>query len=333
MVVLITGITGLVGSAIARKFLDNGHQIKALVRKNANENNIADFKNQIEIVEGDILDIFSIDTALVGVDYVVHSAAMVSYAPKDKEKMFKTNIEGTTNIVNACLLQNIKKLCFISSIASLGKPSNILDNTNQSIGIDETHKWEDSDLNSNYAKTKYLAENEVWRAAAEGLNTVIINPSVILGEGNWHNSSLQLFKYVHNLKPFYTLGSLNYVDVTDVAEICYSLTLSDIINERYVISAGIISYKQLFDQIAKRFKVKSPNIFVKPWLINIIWRWEAIKSFITGYAPLITKETAKTAQTKIIYKNDKIKKQLNFEFKTLDNTLNRVCTYFLSHNK
>jgi dihydroflavonol-4-reductase len=332
MVALITGVTGLVGSAVAKELLSQGCQVRALVRDISSASKVAALSDKIEVVEGDILDIFSLEKAFEGVDYVVHAAAMVSFSPKERDQMYKVNVEGTANVVNVCISSKIKKLCFISSVAALGRPAQNLSKTGEQIQIDENQKWENSETNSHYAITKYLAECEVWRGQAEGLSMVILNPSIVLGEGDWTRSSTQLFKYVFDEKPFYTQGFLNYVDVLDVAKAAGLLLFSDIQNERFCISAGLVSYKTFFESIADSFGKKRPGIEVKPWLMNIIWRFEAVKSWITGRAPLITKETAKTSRLKILYRNDKVKKALRFEFRPLEDTINRVCGYLANKN-
>ena len=223
MVVLITGITGLVGSAVAKEFLSRGFQVKALVRSLLSVSYVKSISENIVCVEGDVLDVFSLEEALKDVDYVVHAAAMVSFAPKDRVEMQKVNIEGTANVVNACLVGNIKKLCFVSSVAAFGRPGHAIIKKMGEIVIDENQKWEDSETNSTYAVTKYQSECEVWRGQAEGLSTVIVNPSIVLGESDWNKSSSQLFKYVFDKKPFFTPGNLNYVDVKDVANCIVTL--------------------------------------------------------------------------------------------------------------
>ena len=329
MVALITGISGLVGSAIARNFLQKGLIVKALVRENSDLSLIQDIVSSITIFEGDILDILSLENAMEDVDYVVHSAAMVSFSPRDKTNMEKVNIEGTANVVNVCLSRKVKKLCFISSISALGRPSKMEDTSNLDVKVDELQKWTESESNSHYAKTKYLAEAEVWRGEAEGLKIIVVNPTIVLGEGDWLKSSTKLFKYVYDEKPFYTSGYINYVDVLDLAEIVEKLTVSEISGERFAVTAGLVSYKDFFEKIAKELNKKPPYFLVKPWLMAIVWRFESLKSWLFGSIPLITKETAKTSSLKILYSNNKISNTLNYRFKDLDKTLERVCGYLL----
>ena len=327
--ILITGITGLVGSFTARYFLKSGFQVVGLKRENSDLSLLKDIENKIVWHEGDILDILALEKSIENVDYVVHAAAIVSFAPKDRKKMFKTNVEGTINVVNLCLEKNVKKLCFVSSIAALGRKISNEKMLNHTIKIDEKATWEEDKLNSNYGKTKYLAEMEVWRGQSEGLDSVIVNPSLILGEADWNKSSTQLLKYVYDEHKFYPEGNLNYVDVEDVAACIYKLTTSDISNERFILSAGQIIYKDFFEEVALRFYKKAPSILLGKSLTGIVWRFEAIKSFFTGNAPLITKETALSSNHSFEYENDKIKKTLDFSFKSLDQSLDRICKNLL----
>lgn len=331
--ILITGITGLVGSFTARQFLKSGFQVVGLKRENSDLSLVQDIENQIVWHEGDVLDILALEQAIEKVGYVVHAAAIVSFAPKDREKMFKTNVEGTINVVNLCLEKHIKKLCFISSIAALGRKTPNEKTLNHLIKINEKATWEENPLNSNYAKTKYLAEMEVWRGQSEGLDSVIVNPSLILGEADWNKSSTQLLKYVYDEHKFYPEGNLNYVDVLDVAQCIYKLTISDISDERYILSAGQITYKDFFEKVAQLFHKKAPSILVGKSLTGIIWRLEAIRTFFTRDAPLITKETALSSSHSFEYENNKVTKALDFSFNNLDDSLDRICANLLQKNK
>ena len=323
--ILITGITGLVGSFTARHFLKLGFTVAGLKRQNSDLSLVQNLENQIVWYEGDILDILSLEKAIENVDYVVHAAAIVSFAPKDRDIMFKTNVEGTINVVNICLEKKIKKLCYVSSVAALGRKIPNENTENHVIKIDEKATWEENELNSNYAKTKYLAEMEVWRGQSEGLNSVIVNPSLILGEADWNKSSTQLLKYVYDEHNFYPEGNLNYIDVLDVADCIYRLLISDISDERFILSVGQISYKDFFAKVARKFNKKPPQTLMGKSFTGIVWRLESIRSFFTGNAPLITKETALSSSHFFEYPNDKIKNALNFSFKDLDESLDRIC--------
>ncbi len=313
--IFITGATGLVGSYIAKQFFDAGYYIKALRRKNANTNWLGEWAKQVEWIEGDILDLKQLEANIKDEDIVIHSAALVSFRAKDRKAMMQTNVEGTANLVNICLDKKIKKFLHISSIASLGRKKGAIE-------IDEESKWEDSDYNTNYAESKYLAELEVWRGINEGLPAVILNPSLVFGASDWSRTSMQLFKYVADGKKFYPIGSCNYVDVRDIAKATLLLTESNIVAERFILSAGNILYQELFAKMAKLMQKKSPSIAVSPFLSEVAWRLNALWAMLTFSSPTITKETARNASRHFIYQNEKIKKFLpDFSFRSLDDTL------------
>jgi dihydroflavonol-4-reductase len=324
MKILITGATGLVGSTVARQFLAENHTVFALFRPGSDRSLLADIENKIQWIEGDVLDISSLEKAIEDVEYVVHTAAVVSFVPRDRKMMYKVNMEGTANVVNVCLKYEIKKLCHVSSIAALGRPDSRKIIGGQDLVIDEEQRWEESPENSEYAKSKHLAELEVWRGMAEGLNAVIVNPTLILGEGDWSKSSTQIFRYVYQEKPFYTEGIANYVDVQDVARAVAALLFSDVSGERFLLNAGSISYQSLFNSIADAMGKKRPSFKVGPGLAAIIWRIEAVRTWLMGTKPLITKETAQSSARRFRYDNGKIKKTIGFEFQPIEKTIARV---------
>ncbi len=330
MNILITGATGLVGSAVARRFLTENHTVYALFRPGSDRSLLKGAEASIHWIEGDILDTSSLEKALKGIDFVIHSAAVVSFVPRDRDMMYKVNREGTANVVNACLKSDIKKFCHVSSIAALGRPDPRKVVPGVDTVLDETQRWEDSPENSEYAKSKYLAELEVWRGVAEGLNAVIVNPTLILGEGDWDKSSTQIFRYVYREKPFYTEGMANYVDVLDVAEIIFQLLFSDISGERFLLNADSISYQNLFNTIADAMQKKRPSLRVGSGLAGVIWRIEAVRTWLMGTKPLITKETAQSAARRIKYDNRKIKNALRFNFQPLEKTVTRVSESLMS---
>ncbi|MCA0364209.1 MAG: NAD-dependent epimerase/dehydratase family protein [Bacteroidetes bacterium] len=333
MKVLITGATGLVGASLLRKLVDIGYEVNVLVRNSADfKVQFSDFKN-IKIFEGDILDVSLLSVATANVDWVIHSAAVVSFIPKDRANLYKTNVEGTANVVNACIENKVKKLLYVSSVAAFGRPTINKENKDQTFNVNEKQKWEDSETNSHYAISKFKGEQEVWRGMAEGLDVVVVNPSIIFGEGDWNRSSTKIIKYIFDEKPFYTTGFLNYIDLEDLVNISVKLLESDIKNERFCISAGMISYKDFFEKVASRFGKKAPSIEVKSFWLAIIWRLEALRSLILGTEPLITRETAISASMKIHYDNSNIINALDYKFNSLEKTLNRICPYFISKSQ
>ncbi|MDX1903458.1 MAG: NAD-dependent epimerase/dehydratase family protein [Thermonemataceae bacterium] len=319
--VFITGATGLVGAYLTRSFVEKGYSVKALKRPQSAIAHLEDLR-KIQWIEGDILDILTLENAIEPEDIVVHAAAVVSFNKIDKIMMQKINIEGTANMVNIALEKNIKKFIHISSIASLGRKKG------QTI-IDETSQWEDSELNTIYAETKYLAELEVWRAFSEGLQGVILNPSLVFGVGDWNKSSLQIFKYVAQNKKMYPLGDANYIDLRTIAEAVLAFAENDITNERFILNAGSLPYKVLFEKIAEKIEKKPPHIPITPFIAALAWRLSSFISFFTRKKSVITKETALSSQKKFFYDNKKIKNALpDLNFYDIDETISWVVSEY-----
>lgn len=328
--ILITGANGLIGSFVVRRCLEAGETVRAIRRTDSDLSLLADVHQRVEWVEGDVLDVSSLDRALDGVTHVVHAAAIVSFVPRDRARMHQVNIEGTANVVNACLRAGIQKLVYVSSVAALGRPAPRQGTlAGEPVVITENQKWEESPMNSEYARSKYGAELEVWRGLAEGLPVVIVNPSVVLGEGDWRRSSTALFKYVFDEKPFYTAGTLNYVDVLDVAELIFRLLRAEHSGERYILSAGRVSYQTFFEQAAAVLGKRPPRYLIHPVLAEMAWRVEALRAWLTGHAPFVTKETARSAQHHFFYPNTKIREALDYEFRPIEATLVRIGAAFL----
>lgn len=313
--IFVTGASGLVGSHLIQSLLAKGKKVRALYRQAVP---VFAGSEQCEWIQGDILDVISLTAALEGVDYVYHCAAIVSFAPGAAAKMIQSNVDGTANVVNACLVQKVKKLVFVSSVAALGR-------IRETEAIDESMHWTPETSNSVYGQSKYLAELEVWRAMEEGLPMAIVNPVIILGAGDWNNGSSGIFKSAYNEFPWYTNGMSGFVDVLDVVDAMQLLMESNVTGQRYVLSADNLHYRSLFNSIAAAFNKRPPNKKVTPLLANIVWRLEAIKGMITGKAPLLTKETAATAQAIVRFNNEKFLKAFPaFQYRKLEDTIIRV---------
>jgi nucleoside-diphosphate-sugar epimerase len=313
--ILVTGANGLVGSFLCKELIGKGYKVKALVRKNSDTTLLKEVADTLEIHTGDVNDVGSLLDAIEGVDCIVHTAAVISFWSKRNDEMFQTNVEGTKNILNAALECGVKKFIHISSIAAIGrKTSDTL--------ITEANTWEESALNTRYAVTKHQSELEVYRAVEEGLNAVILNPSIILGPGLKGTSSVRLFEYIEQKNKFYTEGYINFVDVRDVVRsIVFFIENQTQSGERFIVNAGIVTYKDFFDTIAEVLNVKPPKISAKPWMRKFAWRLYALKSLFTGKEPLITKETASVSSHKFEYQSDKLKKTSNIAFKPLKETI------------
>jgi len=317
--ILVTGGSGLVGKELIKQLLAQGKEVTATYHTTP----LPDFHSSLlKQVHCDILDVAEVEDAMQGIEQVYHCAAIVSFNKKTKKHLFKVNIEGTANIVNAALDAGVKKLLHVSSVSALsGNHSNDI--------ITEKMKWNDKTTNSNYSKSKYLAEMEVWRGMGEGLDIAIVNPTIILGVGDWNAGSSQMFKSVYNEFPWYSDGVNGFVDVEDVAKAMILLMDSNIAGERFILNAANKSYEDIFKLIAKGFNKKPPYKKVSPSLAQLIRRLEAVKSFFTGKDPLVTKETTRTAFAKRNFDNNKFIKYFpDFSYTPIEETITNTCSLF-----
>ena len=318
--VLVTGGTGFIGAYIIQELITKGYSVKALHRSNNFPFYISkETLSKVEWIQGDILDVVTLENAMENVDAIIHSAAIVSYDKKLREQMYRINVEGTANVVNLALEKNIKRLIHISSVAAIGR-------TAKGQTVDEEKKWVTSSLNTHYAISKQKSEMEVWRAMAEGLSAVIVNPSTVLGFGNWNSSSTAIFKNIYHGFSWYSEGENGFVDVKDVAEVAVALIDAEITGQRFILNGDNWPFRKLFNSIADQFKKPQPHRLATPFLGEIAWRLEHLKSYFSGHRPLLTKESAKVAQSRTNFDNSKILKALpGFNFTPLQQTIEIAC--------
>jgi nucleoside-diphosphate-sugar epimerase len=323
--VLVTGGTGFIGSYIIKELVQKGYAVRALRRSTSKLPFFisAEIFDKIEWVDGDVLDVVSLENAMQSADEIIHAAAIVSFYKKDKKKMMQVNVEGTANVVNMALEKNISRFVHVSSVAALGR-------TITGDIVNEEKKWQLNKLNTNYATSKYKAEMEVWRGIGEGLNAVIINPSTVLGFGDWNTTSCRIFKTIYDEFPWYTTGINGFVDIEDVARATVLSMESNISEERFIVNGDNWSFQKLFNAIADCFKKRHPYKEATPFLAGLAWRMERIKSFFKGDKPMLTKENARVAQSKTYFDNNKILKALpQFSFTPLQNTIEKACKKYL----
>jgi nucleoside-diphosphate-sugar epimerase len=325
--ILVTGGTGLVGAHLLLQLTANETEIRAIYR---NEKNIRKTQSlfqlygkenqfhKIQWMEGDIIDVPSLEKAFQDVTHVYHCAALISYNPKDENKLRKTNIEGTANIVNFCIDYKISKLCHVSSIAALGdlKPNETT--------ITEETEWNPEHYHSDYAISKYGAEMEIWRGQQEGLNVVIVNPGVIFGAGFWQQGSGVFFSAVQKGFPFYTNGTTGYVSATDVASVMIQLMQSDISGERFSVIAENQSFKDVIFQIAEKLGAKKPKFEAKPWMLAVGWRLDWLSAIFFNTKRRLSKYSTRSLLSSDTISNAKIKNALNFEFQRIESVIAEV---------
>jgi len=324
--IFVTGGTGFLGSYIIQELVLQGRPVRALRRKSNFPFYIhPGILGKISWVEGDILDVNGLLENLEGCSQIIHAAGLVSFVPADKKKLFKVNIEGTANLVNAAIELGITDFIHVSSVSALGR------NGTDKL-LDENKKWEGVRDQSNYGISKYFGEMEVWRGMGEGLSPLIVNPSTLLGYGDWNHTSCGLFKTAFREFPWYMSGENGFADVEDTARAIIALMDSGHRNERFIISSENRSYREIFNWMAAGFGKKQPSRKATPFLAGLAWRKENIKSLFTKKRPLITRESVAIANRRSIYNNQKLVKTLpSFHFRSLEDSIFEACERYLNN--
>lgn len=319
--VLVTGASGFVGQHLVRALSRSGARVRALYNRHAPSAELLALPG-VEWHPCDLLDIYEVEEAMQGIAQVYHCAAVVSFQRQDKARMLHFNVQGTVHVVDEALAAGVEKLVFVSSVAALGRSEHNKE-------ITEEEQWEESRYNSAYGLSKQQAELEVWRGMGEGLDAVVINPGIILGEGNWETGSARLIKVVHGEFPFYTGGVNGWVDVQDVVQAMTRLMNSNISGERFILSAGNFAYREVFTEMAQALGRKPPHIPAGPFMTGLIWRWNALKTALTGKKFTVTRETAANAQKVARYNNSKLLQFLpDFGYTPLPETISRMARAF-----
>ena len=331
--ILVTGGTGMLGAHLLFHLMQSGEKVRATYRSKHSLKNVKKvfdyytedvnaLYSKIDWVLADITDVPALELAFKGIEKVYHIAALVSFDEADYKKMQAINIGGTANIVNLSIAYSVKKLCFVSSIASISK------STGKAF-IDETDEFNLETNNYGYALTKHGAEMEVWRGAQEGLDVIVLNPGIILGSGFWHENSGALFSSIYKGSPFYTEGITGFVGIDDVVRVLMKGMNSDIKNERFILVSENLSFKNVLFLIADFFEKKRPKIKVNRFIAEIGWVAFWVKAKLTGKKSAFTKHTAKTINNHSYYANEKVKNTFDFEFEKIQSSVKRICNDYI----
>lgn len=289
-------------------------------------NNAKKLLQSVTWVEPDLLNPAEVTDLLQDIHVVYHCAAMVSFAPKHKESMRMVNPAVTANLVNAALHHNTSYFAHVSSVAAIGKPKS------QQETITENTEWLPGPEHSNYAVSKYYAELEIWRGIEEGLSAGIVNPSIILGPGNWHKGSSAIFKRYSENFAYYSEGSTGFVDVRDVVKILLTIADKKVTGERFIAVGKNATYRQLANLITDAYGLKQPTKKPNKLLIGLLWRAEKLRSILFGTEPLLTQETAHAAQQNWTFSNQKAQDKLGIHFTDLEKSVAEFCTYYKQQN-
>lgn len=326
---LVTGGTGIVGVHVLLELAQAGRAVRALHREGSDRGIVervfkhygaGDLVDRIEWAEGDLLDVSALAEAMQSVEHVYHAAAIVSFDPRLARAMYAANVQGTGNLVNSAIDAGARRLCHVSSTAAIGRAPAETERT-------EDMLWVDDGNTSDYARSKYLAELEVQRGIAEGLDAVIVNPCVVIGPGAGTRSSMALVDRVRRGTGWYTTGSNAFVDARDVAACVRLLMEHGPTGERYLLVGENADYRMLFDLLSDGFGNPRPTAEAKPWMLGLAWRAEALRARLIGRSPLITRATVESSLNRRRYSNAKATKALAYRFRTLAESVANVVSF------
>lgn len=333
--ILVTGATGLVGSHLLWHLLQGNEKVKAIRRTSSKTDALRTvfsfytqqpeiYLDKIEWMIADVNDKSSLLEAMKSVTDVYHCAAVVSLG-KGSETLTDTNVAGTRNMVEAALASNIRKFCFVSSIAACGKAK-------ENDAIDEKAVWEENTERNAYSKSKYYSEQEVWKGIKNGLNAVIVNPGVILGVSGAETGSAALFYQVRKGMPFYTLGGSGYVAVQDVVKAMIALMQSGIAGERFILVGENCTNKQILTWIARGFGKTPPFINMRKEILLPVGYLSEMAGRIFRFQPLIDRSLARTALNKEVFSSEKIISTISIRFTSIETCIQEVCTFMKDKN-
>jgi nucleoside-diphosphate-sugar epimerase len=308
---VITGATGYLGAHLCGHLLQRGENLLCLRRESSSMNSFERIlslyalsetdQKRINWVNGDIMDPLRMLEVINEGDRVYHCAAEVTFAHSSNKLMELINVKGTANIVNACLENKAYKLCHVSSIGALGKAAD------GELIHEETYRTHLSKTKG-YGYSKYLGELEVYRGIAEGLNAVIVNPSVIIGPGDTHQGIGKVKQFVKRGLQYYPSGSSAWVDVRDVASAMIFLMNSECKGERFIISSENLHYREFLSYVAEAVHKKKPDKLAPVFLLRLGQMASFIASLFKGHVSTLPGDLVNILCSHAAYDSSKYRK-------------------------
>lgn len=325
--IVVTGASGFLGSYLVRYLVENNYDVIATGRRAEFPNMISDLSNQVEYISGDLSDYQFTKNLVKRASKIYHTAARVAFQSKEQRQIYLSNVSATEHLVNESLSQGISKFLFVSSVAALGR------NQDQTL-ISETANWEQTAYHSIYSKSKYQSERMVWRAIEEGMQAVIVNPSIIVGAGEWKEGSPSFIPLLAKGLSFYPKGSSGFVDVRDVASLSHQLMESQIIGERFILSAENLSFQELFSLIAQNLQKKIPRKPISNQQIYALSYIDKFFSTILGIKQRLPLDLVQGFTAQCAYDNTKLLDQFDFQYRTISSCIEQTAGAFIqSQNK
>ncbi|TLU84864.1 MAG: SDR family oxidoreductase [Chlorobium sp.] len=324
--ILVTGATGFIGSSLVKKLAETDDKIFILVRKSSDLTSLTDILHKVHLVYGDITDRSSLDSAMQGIDFVYHSAGLTYMGDKKNALLYKINVDGTRNILQASAIAGVKRVVHVSSITAVGIAFN-------KKPVDESVIWNFDTISLEYARTKHLSEMEVAEAVKKGLDCVIVNPAFVFGAGDINFNAGRIIKDIYNKRlPFYPLGGICVVDVEIVSEAIISAMKKGKTGERYILGGENVSYKQLADTISRI--TGAPRVhFPLPF-----WTAKILKSALDLYknknriSKLFNMSMFRVASHFLYFDSSKAIRDLNLRYESHEHSIRNAYEWYRERN-
>jgi len=326
MLAFVTGATGFLGSHVARALAEQGADLRLLVRSNSNTKNIADLK--ADLITGDLRDPVSLEKGIAGYDVVFHVAADYRLWVRDPEEMYRANVEGTRAILEAARKNNVRRVVYTSSVATMGFSSN-------GQAADESSPVSLDSMIGPYKRSKFMAEQVAIEAARAGQGVVIVNPSTPVGERDIKPtpSGRIIVDFLKKKFPAYVDTGLNLVDATECARGHIAALEKGRSGERYILGGENLTLKQILDKLAAITGLPSPTIRV-PYALALATGVvdEIVTGRIRGREPRATIDAVRMGRKKMFVSSAKAERELRWKCVPVDHALGRAVEWFRANH-
>jgi len=321
----VTGATGFIGSAIVRHLIAAHYDVRILARTKRNQFLLDGL--DVDIASGNVTSPVAVDAAMKGCSVVMDVASVYAFYPfweKEAKAMYRINVQGTKNMLNAAVKNRIKRYIHTSTIATIGKCKNGKPSTeNTPVDIKRA---------GHYARSKYLAEQEVLKYCQNGLPGIILNPAIVIGQRDYKPtpSGEIIVKFLNQSYPGYFDTTWSVADVDDVAKAHVSAITKGRVGERYILcNKKHPTMKEMFHSLEEVSNVKAPGIKIPYWLLSIfIYTEEFLACKILKRKPLLPTEGVKFCRSSIVYDHSKAVKELGYTETPFKETLIKAVRWY-----
>jgi len=314
---LVTGATGFIGWHVARKLIERGDKVRALVRPSSELREL-----DVEIVRGDLRDPASLEHAVSGCGVVFHIAADYRLWAKDPVELFQSNVDGTRNLLSAAQKAGVERMVYTSTVGCIGIPQGGLGTEDMPVSID--------DMSGAYKQSKFQAEQTALEFAAAGLPVVIVNPTAPVGDHDFKPTPTGkiILDFLKGAMPAFVDTGLNFVDVHDTAQGHLLALEHGKPGERYILGSENLTLHQMLERLAGVTGGRAPRLKIPHAVAYAAGMASTGWANLTGQEPRVPLDAVKMSRTKVFVSLDKAKRDLNFNPQPVNAALKRAVDWF-----